>query len=546
MVYFHEISTVLHENPIMNQKKLQVWLPIILSVALVTGMFFGYKLRDNMGSYGPSFFGKQKKTTLQEILEIVKAKYVDTVNVDSLGYFAIQNVLNQLDPHSVYIQADQLQSANEDLQGNFEGVGIEFDILNDTVTVFNLMPNGPAEKAGLQTGDQIISANDSIVSGVKADYKRIRKQFRGPKGSTVKVKLFRNSKVIELTIQRGVIPVKTIDAAYMLEPGVAFIRINKFAGTTYEEFMENLERLKKEGMTQLILDLRENGGGILDDAIQIADEFLDGSKEIVYTEGKSSPKQVYTARRPGMFEEGKLVVLIDEGSASASEVLTGALQDWDRATIIGRRSFGKGLVQEQFNLSDGSAVRLTISRYFTPIGRSIQKPYEKGNLISYKDEVLNRFSNGEVFTSDSAHHQGKAYKTKGGRIVYGNGGINPDVFVAIDSTERHLQKYNSETQNLVVSNVFHYFLLHKKELQQLKSPADLIRFVNDRPFNWQPFHTSLQDSNKVHKFTPAVQKLVQSEMIGLLGRQLWRTEGYFKIMNLSDPMVARSLEVLKK
>lgn len=530
----------------MNKKKVQVLFPLIISATLIAGMFFGYKLKDNMGAYGPSFFGRQKKTNLQEILELVKAKYVDTVNVDSLGYMAVQNVLNQLDPHSVYIPADQLQVVTEDLQGNFEGVGIEFEVLNDTVTVFQLFTNGPAEKAGLQTGDKIIEANDSVITGKKATYDLIRRQFRGPRGTEVKVKFLRNGQLKELVIQRGLIPVKTVDAAYMLEPGIAYIRLNKFASTTYEEFMENLERLKKEGMKQLILDLRENGGGILDDAIQIADEFLDDSKEIVYTEGKSSPKQIYTARRPGMFEEGKLILLIDEGTASASEVLTGALQDWDRATVIGRRSFGKGLVQEQFNLSDGSAIRLTISRYFTPLGRSIQKPYERGKLSQYRDEVTKRFTNGELFHGDSTPHIGKSYKTKNGRIVYGGGGITPDEFVAIDSAQLFLEK-KEVSEHFISRVVFDYYLANKSLLLQLKTPEQLKLFIQNKPVQWQHLvQDASKDSIDINILTPAQKQMLQLQIEAMIGRQLWRNEGYFKIMNPSDPVIKKALELVKK
>lgn len=531
----------------MNQKKIQVWLPVLLSVSLIIGMFFGYKLKDNMGVYGPSFFGKQRKTTLQEILELVKTKYVDTVNVDSLGFMAIQNVLSQLDPHSVYIPAEQVKLVNEDLQGNFEGVGIEFEVIDDTVTVLSTVPNGPAETAGIKVGDRVLTANDSLVSGVKSNEDRIRKLFRGPRGTEVNVQFVRNGQKKTITIQRGIIPVKSVDAAYMIEPGIAFIRINKFSSTTYEEFMQNLERLKGEGMKMLILDLRQNGGGIMDDAIQIADEFLDGLKEIVYTEGKSSPRQDYTARRPGMFEEGKLVVLIDEGTASASEVLTGALQDWDRATIIGRRSFGKGLVQEQFNLSDGSAIRLTISRYFTPIGRSIQKPYQPGSLTKYKDEVIERFTTGEVFDGDSARHNGKAFKTKGGRIVYGGGGINPDVFVPVDSTEFKKDKRDMHAYEMIAHAAFYYYLSNQSKLQQIKSPAELSNWMQNDQSMWSFLQNrSVKDSFNLSTISPQQKIQLQREMIAMVGRQLWRKEGFFKVMNLTDPMILKALEFIKK
>ncbi|MBX9782254.1 MAG: S41 family peptidase [Chitinophagaceae bacterium] len=531
----------------MNQKKLQIWLPLLLAGAVVLGMFFGYKLKDNMGAYGPSFFGKQKRTGLEEILELVKAHYVDTVNTDSLSNTAIQNVISQLDPHSIYIPADHVQAVNDDMKGSFEGVGIEFGLIGDTVTVLQLFPKGPAEAAGIQIADKIISANDSMVSGKKVEYERIRKFFRGPKGTSVKVKLLRDGQPKEIIIQRGVIPVKSVDVAYMMEPGIGFIRLSKFASNTYEEFMQSLEDLKKQGMKKLILDLRDNGGGMLDDAIQIADEFLDDSKDIVYTEGKSTPKQIYTARRPGLFEEGKLVLLINEGSASASEVLTGALQDWDRAVIVGRRSFGKGLVQEQYQLSDGSALRLTISRYFTPIGRSIQKPYIRGEYGDYKEEINNRFNNGALFHNDSSNHKGKAYKTKGGRIVYGGGGISPDVFVPADSMEFQFLKKHELLGGLIEDASFTYYMSGKSKLNGFKTPQELKQHLTNDGGLWNIFQSKLAKNNlTVENFSPAQKQLISDYLNCMLGRFLWGNDGYFKMCNFSDKMVMKGLEEVKK
>lgn len=547
MAYFREIRSDLLQNPIMNQKKLQIWLPLLLAAAVFLGMFFGYKLKDNMGSYSPSFFGTKKRTSLEEILELVRSKYVDTVNTDSLGLMAVQNVMSQLDPHSIYIPSTKVQAVNDEMKGSFEGVGIEFGLLNDTVTVLKTFPGGPAEVAGIVTADKIISANDSLVSGVKTNSDRIRSIFRGSKGTEVKVKLLRDGKLKEITIKRGIIPVKSVDVAYMMEPGIAFIRLNKFSGNTYEDFMQNLERLQKEGMKKLILDLRENGGGMLDDAIQIADEFLSDNKEIVFTEGKSSPKQTYSSRRPGLFEEGKLVVLIDEGSASATEVLTGALQDWDRATIIGRRSFGKGLVQEQFQLSDGSAVRLTISRYYTPIGRSIQKPYKRGEREMYKDEIMNRFNNGELFTNDTANHIGKVYKTKGGRKVYGGGGISPDVFVPADSSEFLLFKNHEQMKDVIEAATFTYYLVNKTKLKTASNSVQLQELLNNDVTLWQLLVTeATKQELKIENFTTAQQQLLHNYLNAMIARYLWGNEGYFKFANLQDKMVLKAMEEIKK
>lgn len=531
----------------MNQKKVQVWLPVVLSVTLVLGMFFGYKLRDNMGSYAPSFFHRAKKNPVQEILTLIQQKYVDTVNVDSLGEFAIQDLLSQLDPHSTYIPPVELDMVNEKMQGNFQGVGIEFGMLNDTLNILYVMPGGPSAEAGLKVGDQIITANDSIISGKKRKGDEIRRIFRGPKGTEVKGVLIRDGKNVQYTIVRNIIPIKSIDAAYMIEPAVAYIRLNKFSSTTYEEFMENLERLQKDGMQKLILDLRGNGGGMLDDAVQIADEFLDGNKEIVYTEGKSYPKQIYSARRPGLFEKGKLVLLIDENSASASEVLAGALQDWDRATIIGRRSFGKGLVQEQFSLSDGSAVRLTVSRYFTPIGRSIQKPYSRTDRDKYEEEVQNRFTNGEVFHGDSSAHNGKAYKTKGGRVVYGGGGISPDVYVAIDTSASLPRNKRPKIRGFVSDAAYLYFIKNKKQISSFKSASQLQQYLAANTDALSFLTNNLaKDSVNLSAFTAPQQKNLTENFISMISWYVWYNEGYARIKNSSDPIVQKALEEIKK
>jgi carboxyl-terminal processing protease len=547
MVYFREICSGLSQNPNMSQKKIQIWLPLLLAAAVFLGMVFGYKLRDNMGSYAPSFFSNPQRTSLQEILELVKSKYVDTVNVDSLGQMGIQNVVSQLDPHSHYIPAEQLQAVNDDMKGSFEGVGIEFGIIDDTITVIKLFEKGPAQVAGILVADKIISANDSMVSGKKIKADQIKKIFRGAKGTEVKVKLLRDGKSKEIVIKRGIIPVKSIDVAYIIEPGIAFVRVNKFSSNTYEEFMQNLERLQKEGMKKLILDLRDNGGGMLDDAIQMADEFLSDSKDIVYTQGKASPKQLYTARRPGLFENGNLVVLIDEGSASASEVLTGALQDWDRATIVGRRSFGKGLVQEQFQLSDGSALRLTISRYYTPIGRSIQKPYTRGSGESYKDEIMNRFNNGSLFKNDSSNHNGKAFTTKGGRKVYGSGGISPDVFVAADSSEFLLFKNHEILKEIMEQAAFHYYISNKSKLTAAKTVSQLQQQLNADDALWLHLKStaSRQDFN-TDILKPVQQQLIKNYLHAMIARFIWGMSGYFQMVNLSDNMVATALKEVMK
>lgn len=366
----------------MGNKKLQVWLPLLFSLVLIAGMFLGYELNKVPGTKN-SFFSSNSRSTLQEALDLIKLKYVDAVNTDSLEGKAITEMMNELDPHSVYLPPVELQEANEDLAGNFEGIGVEFNMFSDTVNIVYVIPNGPSDKAGLQIGDKILKVNDSSITGKHFSTDEIKKYIRGQHSSKAVLQILRDGKPQVVTVSRGTIPVSSVDAAYMIDKTSGYIRLNKFTENSYEEFMQAMETLKKEGLQSLVFDLRGNGGGFMNEAVDIADEFLDGDKLIVYTEGVNSKKREYRCKRPGIFEKGKLVVLVDELSASASEVLAGVLQDWCRAKIIGRRTFGKGLVQEQYSLNDGSAIRLTIARYYTPLGRSIQRSYTKGKKYTW-------------------------------------------------------------------------------------------------------------------------------------------------------------------
>jgi carboxyl-terminal processing protease len=398
----------------MGNKKLQIWLPLIFSIVMIAGMYFGYQLNDQAaGKKG--FFATDKRGSLQEALDLIRQKYVDSVHVDSLEGKAIQEIMTELDPHSVYFPPVELKEVNEDLAGRFEGIGVEFNIFRDTVNIVYVVPEGPSDKAGLQIGDKILKVNDKMLTGRPFSTDEIKQMIRGEKASKAIILLLRNGQQKTVQVTRGTIPVASVDAAYMIDKTTGYIKLNKFSQSSYEEVMKALERLQKEGLQQLVFDLRGNGGGFMNEAVEIADEFLDGDKLIVYTQGVNNPRREYRAKRPGIFEKGKLIVLIDELSASASEVLAGALQDWDRATIIGRRSFGKGLVQEQYSLNDGSAIRLTVARYYTPLGRSIQRPYDKGKKV-YMDELWNRYSNGEMFYADSNKIvMGKEYKTPAAR-----------------------------------------------------------------------------------------------------------------------------------
>jgi carboxyl-terminal processing protease len=529
----------------MSQKKIQVWLPLMFAVVMILGMLIGFKLRENTRSTG-NFFVREKRSPLQQVLDLINLKYVDSVKIDTLADDAIQEMLGHLDPHSIYIPPVELGEINEDLMGEFQGIGVEFHILNDTVNVVSVLEGGPSEKAGLVVGDQFVKVEGVSVAGKDIDGEKIKKLLRGPGASKVELVMLRNRELKNFTITRGSIPLPSLDAAYMITKETGLIRLNKFSKTTYEEFMQATEKLQAAGMKSMILDLRGNGGGILDEAVDVTDEFLDEGKLIVYTQGNKMPKEEYKSKRPGLFETGKLVVLTDEGSASASEVLAGALQDWDRATIIGRRSFGKGLVQEQFTLADGAALRLTVARYYTPSGRSIQKAYkDKG---TYRHEIMDRFNHGDFLNADSNKvQQGSAYKTNNGRVVYGGGGIMPDVFVPYDTSA-----FSPALTNIYLSPSFNnylytYFIQHKNELKKYKSALEFVSSFKDEEQLWQGFAAyAAKDGIKLSELSKGEKALVQKRLLAMLARQPWRTEGYYEVLNTNDPVIKKALEELQK
>ena len=527
-------------------KKLQVWLPLLLSVTMIIGMMLGYRMRDTMP--GRKFFSIDKSYPLQEVLNLIKDRYVDEVKVNELTDTAIAAVLSKLDPHSVFIAADEVESVNEDIAGNFFGIGIEFDILQDTINVINVVPDGPSFKAGIQTGDKFLKVNDSAIAGRKLPVESIRKLLRGGNGSKVVIEILRNAEIKTFSITRGIIPVSSVDAAYMITKDIGYLRLNKFSQVTYREFMENLEVLQKQGLKKMILDLRGNGGGVLDQATEVADEFLDGDKLITYTQGSHFQKKEYRCKRQGLFEKGALVVLSDEGTASASEILIGALQDWNRAIIIGRRTFGKGLVQEQYDLSDGSALRLTIARYFTPVGRSIQRPYINGEK-AYYEEITNRFHDGEVANADSVKNDtSKIFKTQNGKIVYGGGGITPDIFVAFDTagseTHAFLKLYYKGS---VSKFAYKYYLQNRDQLKKYKSAADFSENFSLVDREWNQFQLQAQkDSINLNDISQKEKNELSTRIKSSIARQLWRNQGYFQSMNTKDQVVIRALAELNK
>jgi carboxyl-terminal processing protease len=528
----------------IGNKKFQVWLPLICSILLVAGMFLGYQLKTPPGGKN-DFFSSNNRSKLQKALDLIKLRYVDSVNVDSLEGKAIQEIMNELDPHSVYLPPVDLKEANEDLAGNFDGIGVEFDLFSDTVNVVYVFPKGPSDKAGLQIGDKILKVNDSALTGKKLSNDDIKSLIRGPKGSKAALQILRDGKIQINTVIRGHIPVPSVDAAYMIDKTTGYIKLNKFTETSYEEFMEAMEALKKQGLQSLIFDLKGNGGGFMNEAVDMADEFLSGDKLIVYTQGINSKKTEYRCKRPGIFETGKLVLLVDEFSASASEVLAGALQDWCRATIIGRRTFGKGLVQEQFTLGDGSALRLTIARYYTPLGRSIQRSYEKGKKI-YMDEVLQRHSNGELLYADSNKIiKGKSYITICRDSVYGGDGIMPNVFVPIDTTIYGLRLNSLIAGKSLNSFIYDYYLQHRTTMEQFNSSSDFVQRFNGEEL-WNGFLKYPGTSADLKMTGGKDKEIIQLRLKALLARYQWRSEGFYRVLNIEDPVIMKALDVLKK
>lgn len=510
---------------------------------MIAGIYLGFVMRDNMP--GRSFFSIDKSSPLLQVMSLIQSKYVDDVKMQSLSDTAITAILSKLDPHSVFIPAEELQNVNDELAGNFYGIGIEFSILNDTINVLNVIPDGPSAAAGIQIGDKIIKVDDSLVAGNKINADGVRKLLKGEDESKVTISILRNNAIQAVTIVRGMIPVSSVDASYIIGDSIGYIKLNKFSELTYREFMLSLEALQKQGMKSLILDLRGNGGGVLEQATAIADEFLDGDKLITYTEGVHSPKKEYRCMHPGAFEDGKLVVLADEGTASASEILMGALQDWDRATIIGRRTFGKGLVQQQYDLSDGSALRLTIARYYTPIGRSIQRPYTDGDKAYYA-EITNRFHDGEVLNVDSVKNDTtKIFKTMHGKIVYGGGGITPDIFIPFDTTDYSANVIAIYESGTMEDFAYTYYLQNRNRLTAYKTIADFDKqfsFTND---DWKLFTTALaKDSVGVNSLSLKQQADIKLHIKASIAREIWRSEGYFETMNTDDDGINKAIQTV--
>jgi carboxyl-terminal processing protease len=510
---------------------------------MAIGMLAGYELEKNL-NWRNHYTNTYSSSSIQQVMDLVNLKYVDSLPTDSIEADGIEAIVNRLDPHSVYIPPVTLGDVNADLQGNFSGIGVEYQMISDTLNVVYVLERGPSDRAGVKVGDQIIKVDTVNIAGREKQGRDLRNYLRGKAGSKIKITLVRDGKTLQTQITRGSIPIPSLDAAYMAAPGVGYIKLNKFAETTYREFMDAATRLQAAGMKKMILDLRGNGGGLLEQATNIADELLEDGKKIVSTRGNHVKTREIDSNKPGIFEEGQLVLLLDEFSASASEVLAGALQDNDRCTIIGRRSFGKGLVQEQYNLSNGGALRLTVARYYTPTGRSIQKPYTKGENEKYREEIADRFHNGDNYKIDTLH--AKVFKTRAGKKLYEAGGIMPDIIIPLDSTiitRAVLALYNNEVLN---DYMFSVFKQQQPVIKKYKSAAEMVTSYSLPSTVWPGLEAyAKKDSIPLNNINGKAKQQLELRMKALLARYQWRSGGYYEVLNNNDTIFRKALEVLQ-
>ena len=522
-------------------------LPLYIAITLCVGVFIGANMAGTTATPTSDFMRSLGK--FRQVLTHIENDYVDEVNSEELVESAIKNMLEDLDPHTSYIPAKDLNLIQSRLEGNYEGIGVEFNIFKDTIHVVSPLSGGPSEKLGIRSGDRIVKVDGENVAGIGMTNQKVVELLRGPGGSEVKVSIKRDGEtdLLDFVIERDVIPQYSIDVSYMVDEEIGYIKIARFANSTYLEFKEALLKLQDQGMKKLVLDLTGNPGGYLTKAVQIADDFLAGKQMIVYTDGKEKRHvEEHYSGETGDFETGSLVIMVDEGSASASEIVAGAIQDHDRGLIVGRRSFGKGLVQIPIDLSDGSELRLTISRYHTPSGRSIQKKYTGGNLDEYYQEAYERYTNGELYNSDSIKfNDSLAYKTDKGRMVYGGGGITPDVFVALDTTEnsRYLNrlfstnslqeytvKYAQDNREKLLEMEFArfkaYFEVTDKMLEDLVEVAK----VNKLPFNESEFNRS--------------KRLLEQLIKAYIARGIWDNDGFYPIFNEQDEIFQKAIQMM--
>ena len=533
----------------MSKNRTSRFMPVIVAVSIVTGILIGT-------FYANHFSGNKlgiintSSNKLNALLRIIDDQYVDTVNMGELVEDAMPQILGELDPHSSYIPAKDLEAVNSDLKGSFSGIGIQFTIQQDTIHVNNVIQGGPSEKVGLMAGDRIIEVDDSAFVGKIVTNYESMKRLKGPKGSEVKLGVFRpgEKETLHFTIVRGDIPVKSVDAAYMLNDKFGYIKVNKFGETTYPELLISLAKLNQANCEGVVIDLRGNTGGYMGAAIQMVNEFLPKNRLIVYTQGRKSPRENYTSNGTGSSQKMPIVVLMDEGSASASEIFAGAIQDNDRGTIIGRRSFGKGLVQQPIDFSDGSAIRLTIARYYTPSGRCIQRPYENGKDSKYEMDWITRYEHGEFFSKDSIKlDENLRYSTGLGRPVYGGGGIMPDVFVPQDTTGVSSYLIEVSNKGLILQFSFQYTDRNRAKLSEYDNEEDLLKYLRHQGIVEQ--FVRFADSKGVKRRNLLIHKsykLLERSLYGNIIYNILGREQYIRYINQSDATVKKALDILER
>jgi len=522
----------------------KIYLPVIITTALAVGVLIGGYL--NFSAPTANFSSNASKNKLNKLLDFINNEYVDEVNTDSIVDITVNGILEKLDPHSVYIAKNEFESVAQSMKGDFVGIGVNFYTYKDSVAVIKPIAGGPSERAGIRAGDRILFAGNTKLFGKKISNDTLFSKLKGERGSKVELTIFRKTenKKFKVNVTRDLVPIKSVDVALMLDNKTGYIKINRFAETTFKEFHQGLTKLKAAGVKELIVDVRNNGGGYMERAVEIADEFLKDKEQIVKIKNRKGVEDVSNATSKGSFENGKLYILIDENSASASEILAGAIQDNDRGLIVGRRSFGKGLVQREMPLGDGSAVRLTVARYYTPSGRSIQKPYNKG-LEEYYGDFEKRFENGELYAFDSIKvADSLKFKTKKGKTVYGGGGIIPDIFVPMEG------KHGDEALNMIMqSGIVSYFIFEeldheRAQFQKLTIPQVESKVVKT-DFYYDGFRKHLSKSGLIFnldKHKDKVKQYLAAEFV----RQLFDEQHYYQLILKEDPMIKAVLEAAKK
>ena len=522
-------------------------MPFFLSLSVVFGIFLGVFLTNHFSGNRLSVINTGGPSKLNDILHFVEDQYVDTVDLNDLIEKSLPEILAELDPHSVYISAKDVNTANDDLKGSFSGVGIEFVIRDDTIRIQNVIPGGPSEQAGLQAGDKIVSVDDKLFVGKEVTNEEAMRKLKGPKGSKVKIGVLRykQKEPKYFTVTRDDITMKSVSVSYMLDNQTGYIKVKNFGERTYFEFLASLAYLSDQGFKNLIVDLCDNTGGYMASAIQMANEFLPDHQRIVYTEGRKQPREDYMSDGHGSYQDIPLVVLINEASASASEIFAGAIQDNDRGTIIGRRSFGKGLVQQQIPLSDGSMIRLTIARYYTPSGRCIQKPYTAGSK-GYEEDLMERYLNGEFFSQDSIKHTGPAYHTRIGREVYGGGGITPDIFVPEDTTNITSYYKEAAMSGLILQYAFDYTDNHRNEMKPYGDMKSLLSYLKKK--NLVEDFATYADRNGLQRRNLLIQKshkLLENYIFSRIIYNMLDEEAWVEYLNMDNPSIIKAKEVFK-